>query len=104
MRALAAALAFAFAAPAALAREPDVAALRVRSLAASCAQCHGTDGRAPPGATIAGLAGMPRERFVARMAAFRSGSTGSALMRRIAAGYDDAQVQALAAYFAAQRP
>jgi cytochrome c553 len=105
MRALAAAVAFTVAAPHAPAQEVDVAALRVRSLAASCAQCHGTDGRAPAGAAIPGLAGMARERFIARMAALRAGGTPeSDLMRRIAAGYDDAQVQALATYFAAQRP
>jgi cytochrome c553 len=105
MRALAAAVAFAFAAAHAPAQEVDVPALRVRSLAASCAQCHGTDGHAPTGAAIPGLAGLPRERFLARMAAFRAGADpGADLMRRIAAGYDDAQLQTLAAYFAAQPP
>jgi cytochrome c553 len=93
----------------------DVASLRTMSLAGGCAQCHGTDGRAPRDAPIPPLAGMSEATFLARMATFRSGAMPSAspgsdgappassdVMRRIAAGYSDAQLRALAAWFAAQ--
>ena len=46
------------------------AALRIRSLAAQCAQCHGTDGRALPGAEVPGLAGLPAASFVEQMRHF----------------------------------
>jgi len=84
----------------------DTATLRAMSLAGGCAQCHGTNGRAPPGATAPSLAGMPAATFLARLGALRRGpaSAASGVMRRIAAGYSDAQLRTLAAYFAAQPP
>jgi cytochrome c553 len=82
--------------------EHDVRALRSRSLAANCAQCHGTDGRAVEGSAVPGLAGMPAREFVAQMNAFRSGARPSTVMQQLARGYSDAQIHQLAAYFAAQ--
>ena len=78
------------------------AALRTRGLAAQCAQCHGTDGRALPGAEVQGLAGMPASKFVEQMKAFRSGSRPSSVMQQLAKGFSDAQVDQLARYFASQ--
>jgi len=76
------------------------AALRTRSLAAQCAQCHGTDGRALPGAEVPGLAGMPAGNFAEQMKAFRSGSRPSSVMQQLSKGFNDAQVDQLARYFA----
>ena len=76
------------------------AALRTRSLAAQCAQCHGTDGRALPGAEVPGLAGLPAGYLVDQMKAFRSGSRPSSVMQQLAKGFSDAQVDQLARYFA----
>ncbi len=73
---------------------------RIRSLAAQCAQCHGTDGRALPGAEVPGLAGMPAGNFAEQMKAFRSGSRPSSVMQQLAKGFSDAQVDQLARYFA----
>ena len=78
-------------------------ALRTRSLASHCAQCHGTDGRAPPGAEVPGLAGLQAGYIVEQMKAFRSGSRTSSVMQQLAKGYDDAEIAALAEYFAAQK-
>lgn len=78
------------------------AALRARSLAAQCAQCHGTDGRALPGADVPGLAGQPANYLVEQMKAFRSGSRPSSVMQQLAKGFSDAQVDQLARYFAGQ--
>ena len=80
----------------------DTSALRTRSLAAQCAQCHGTDGRALPGAEVPGLAGMPASNLVEQMKAFRSGSRPSSVMQQLAKGFSDAQVDQLARYFASQ--
>lgn len=84
------------------AQQADTSALRTRSLVAQCAQCHGTDGRALPGAEVPGLAGMPASNFVEQMKAFRSGSRPSSVMQQLAKGFSDAQVDQLARYFASQ--
>ncbi len=80
------------------------AALRTRSLAAQCAQCHGTDGRALPGAEVPGLAGLPASYLAEQMKAFRSGSRPSSVMQQLAKGFNDAQVEQLARFFASQQP
>lgn len=72
-----------------------------RALAATCAQCHGTDGRAIAGATVPGLAGLPANYLAEQMRAFKAGSRPATVMHQIAKGYSDAQIEQLAAYFAA---
>jgi cytochrome c553 len=72
----------------------------IRSLAATCAACHGTDGRAVQGQAMSGLAGQARERIAAELRAFRDGSRPGTVMPQIAKGYSEAQIDALAAYFA----
>jgi cytochrome c553 len=85
------------------ARADDAAALRVRSLAAQCAACHGTEGHAVEGSLIAGLSGMPASYFSAQMKAFRSGARQGTVMPQLAKGFTPEQVEQLAAFFAAQR-
>src|SRR5205085_1366270 len=96
------ALLLALAAPfAASAQSPD--ALQARSLAASCANCHGTDGRALPGSPVAALAGMPADYLLQQLRGFRDGSRPATVMHQIAKGYSEPQLQQLATYFAAQK-
>jgi cytochrome subunit of sulfide dehydrogenase len=71
-----------------------------RNLAASCAMCHGTDGRSA--GIIASLAGRPAREIVATIRLFRAGTKPATIMGQIARGYTDAQVEAIAGYFAAQ--
>ena len=78
----------------------DASALRARSLAATCAQCHGTDGRPPPGAAMAALAGVPAAYLTEQMNAFKAGTRPGTVMPQLAKGYSDAQIAQLAAYFA----
>jgi sulfide dehydrogenase cytochrome subunit len=89
---------------AAQAQNRDV--LYVRSLAATCANCHGTQGQAQPAAPVPGLAGLPREHIAERMRGFKAGrgpdpSRPPTIMHQIAKGYSDAQIDQLAAYFSA---
>jgi cytochrome subunit of sulfide dehydrogenase len=77
-------------------------ALALRSLAANCAQCHGTDGRALAGSPLPSLAGQPREQLLAKLLAFKAGTQPSTIMQQLARGYSDAQLERLAAWFAAQ--
>lgn len=95
------ALALALAAAPAAAQQAD--ALYVRSLAATCANCHGTGGKALDGAPVPGLAGLPKEHIVQQMQAFKSGARPATIMHQLAKGYDDAQIEQLAAWFAAQK-
>jgi cytochrome subunit of sulfide dehydrogenase len=83
------------------AQNADAQALRTRALAATCAQCHGTDGQAVSGAAVPGLAGLPAPYFTEQMAAFKAGTRPATVMHQLAKGYTDAQIATLAAYFAA---
>ena len=80
----------------------DKEALYVRSLAATCANCHGTDGRAQAGSSVVSLAGMPQQQIVAQMKAFQSGARSATIMHQLSKGYSDAQIAQIAGYFAAQ--
>jgi cytochrome c553 len=73
-----------------------------RSLAATCAQCHGTEGRSVTREVLP-LAGLPKEFVVAQMRAFREGTRQSTVMQQLARGYTDRQVELIAEYFAARK-
>jgi cytochrome c553 len=81
----------------------DAGALRVKALAATCANCHGTQGRAVDGAAVPGLAGMPAAYMVEQVKAFRSGTRPATVMHQLAKGYSDLQIEQVSAYFAAQK-
>jgi cytochrome c553 len=76
--------------------------LHVRSLAAQCAQCHGTEGHATADGEVPGLAGMPATYLIEQMKAFRGGTRSSTVMQQLAKGFSESQVEQLARYFAAQ--
>ena len=97
-RHIAAAAVLACLAPAALAQ--DAAA---RNLAAGCAICHGTQGTPAPGAPLIPLAGLPQDHIATQMRAFRDGRRPATVMHQIAKGYTDPQIDAIAAWFAAQK-
>jgi cytochrome c553 len=80
----------------------DARALQARALAATCAACHGTEGRAQPDSATASLAGMPNAYLTAQMRDFRDGKRPATVMHQIAKGYTDEQIDTIAAYFAAQ--
>ena len=72
-----------------------------RNLAAACANCHGTNGVSQPG--MPNLAGQQRAYLVQQMQDFRAGKRAATIMHQIAKGYSDEQIDALAAYFSAQK-
>lgn len=74
-----------------------------RSLAATCANCHGTDGRAV-GTTMPALAGMKAETLLERLTDYRSGRLTGTVMPQIAKGYTEEQLRFIAAYLATQPP
>ena len=84
------------------AQAQSLTALHVRSLAASCSACHGTNGQAQPG--MIGLAGVPQEVTAQKMRDFKAGRLPAAtVMHQLAKGYTDDEIIAIAAYFAAQK-
>lgn len=80
--------------------QPAPDALLGRNLAATCANCHGTNGQAR--GEMRPLAGVPAAKIVAAVADFRSGALPATIMHQIAKGYSDEQIRLVAAYFAAQ--
>lgn len=77
--------------------------LHVRALAATCANCHGTDGRVVPGSGNAKLAGQTSEFIITQMRAFRDGTRTETVMHQLAKGYTDQQLEQIATYMAAQK-
>jgi cytochrome c553 len=75
--------------------------LRVAGWAATCANCHGTQGRAVEGSSVPGLAGQPSAYLAELLRAYRRGERSPTVMHQIARGYSEAQIDAIAAYFAA---
>jgi cytochrome subunit of sulfide dehydrogenase len=70
-----------------------------RNLAATCANCHGTNGLARGDSKP--LAGVAADKILAAVADFKSGAQPATIMHQIAKGYTDDQMKLIAAYFAA---
>lgn len=85
---------------AAAAQPPAPEALLARNLAATCANCHGTQGRAK--GDMKPLAGMPADKMLAMLADFKAGNQPATIMHQISKGYTEEQLRLIASYFAAQ--
>ena len=77
--------------------------LQVRSWAAACANCHGTNGHAVKGSGMDALAGMEKAKILQKLADYKSGDKPASIMHQIAKGYTEAQLDLIAGYFAAQK-
>lgn len=75
--------------------------IHIRTLAASCAACHGTNGNSVGGTPV--LAGLDHGHFVSQMMAFRSGARASTVMHHHAKGLTPEEIDRLATYFAGQK-
>ena len=82
----------------------DQQTLYTQSLAATCANCHGTQGKGVPEGSVPGLTGLRADYIEAQMKAFKSGERQATIMHQLAKGYSDEQIRLLATYFAGQRP
>jgi len=81
---------------------PNLSPKGVQSMAAACSMCHGTQGKPVANSPVAALAGRSRDEIVQSMAQFKAGSKPATIMHQISRGYSDAEVAALADYFARQ--
>jgi cytochrome c553 len=79
----------------------DAQTLQAAGLAATCANCHGTQGRTV-GDALPPLAGMNREAMLEQLRAFRSGARPATIMHQLTKGYSDAQLEQIATYFSRQ--
>ena len=75
--------------------------LQVRSWAAACASCHGTNGKAQPGNEP--LAGQNKDEMMKKLMDFKSGAKPATIMHQLSKGYTDEQLAAISAWFAAQK-
>lgn len=85
------------------ARAQDSATLHARALAATCANCHGTDGRTVEGSAIPSLVGMPKSYMLMQMRAFKEGTRPATVMHQLAKGLTEPQLESISNYFAATK-
>jgi len=83
---------------AAQAQDPNLG----RNLAATCANCHGTNGISQGG--VESLAGAGREDMIRKLKEYKAGTKPGTVMPQLAKGYTDAQIELIAGWFAAQKP
>ena len=76
-------------------------ALQLRSWAAACSNCHGTNGIAQPGMDT--LAGASRDDMTRKLLDYKAGRKPATVMHQLAKGYTDEQLEQIAGYFAAQK-
>ncbi len=69
--------------------------------AVSCSGCHPASARVT--SPVPRLAGLDRAAIVRAMQDFRSGQRAGTVMDRISKGFTDAEIQAIAAWYATQR-
>src|SRR5215467_10925835 len=69
--------------------------------AAACSGCHPSSTRLT--SPVPRLAGRDRAEIVKAMQDFRSGARAATVMDRIAKGFTDAEIQAIAAWYAEQK-
>jgi sulfide dehydrogenase cytochrome subunit len=86
----------------AIAGAPLAAAAQAPLAAEGCLGCHGPAGRGVAGA--AAIAGRDKAELVAIMLAFRADQRPGTIMGRIARGYTEAEIAAMAEHFARQAP
>ena len=79
----------------------DSVIARGPALVNACAACHGSDGRSQ--GAIPSIDNLSAEDFIAALKAFRADARKGTVMNRIAKGVDDAEISAMAAYFAGRR-
>jgi cytochrome c553 len=69
--------------------------------AASCSGCHPASAKVT--SPVPRLAGLDRATIIKAMQDFRSGTRPGTVMDRIAKGFTDSEIQAIAAWYATQR-
>jgi sulfide dehydrogenase cytochrome subunit len=66
-------------------------------LADACSSCHGVDGHSQ--GSIPSIGGVDKAALLGALKAFKAQQGDATIMNRIARGYSDAELEALAAYY-----
>ncbi len=66
------------------------------SLAATCANCHGTNGIGVPNAVIPQINHLTPDAMLTQLKAFKSGARSGTIMHQLTKGYTDEQLQTIA--------
>jgi sulfide dehydrogenase cytochrome subunit len=76
----------------------DIQAQRLynQSLAATCANCHGTNGVSVPGVTVPMINQLPESVMYERLMEYKSGARTGTIMHQLAKGYTDEQLKTIA--------
>ena len=72
-----------------------------RNLASTCAGCHGVSGNALTG--MPPVSGQSKEALLRTLKDYKDGKRPATVMHQLAKGYTDAQLELIAAYYAAQK-
>lgn len=69
-----------------------------RGLSATCANCHGPDGKGAENATMPMINHLSSEQILSQLKAFKSGAREGTIMPQLAKGYSDGQMQSIASF------
>ena len=72
--------------------------IHTQVIASTCMSCHGPGGKSLGAAPS--IAGLDKDYFVKAMQDYKSGKRVGTIMKKHAAGYTDAEFEAMGAYFA----
>lgn len=95
---MALALAFSFASSA---RAENPEGPTTETIARNCTGCHGMDGKSA--GKIPALYGKPADELAQKLMDFRDGKKESTVMQRIIKPFADADIRAVAGYFASRK-
>jgi len=80
----------------AIAQNAGASNLYKRGLAATCANCHGTDGKGVVDGGMPLINNLTSEQILTQMKAFKSGAREGTIMPQLAKGYSDEQLETIA--------
>jgi cytochrome c553 len=72
--------------------------IHTQVISSTCMSCHGPGGKSLGAAPS--IAGLDKDYFVKAMQDYKSGKRVGTIMKKHAAGYTDAEFEAMGAYFA----
>ena len=78
------------------AQNQDAQVLYNRALAATCASCHGTDGKGIENAGMPLIQQLTEKNMLAQLIAFKTGERAGTIMPQLMKGYTDEQLQLIA--------
>jgi cytochrome c553 len=78
------------------AQSPDANNLYHRGLAATCANCHGTDGKGVVNGGMPLINQLSSKEMLAELMEYKSGARQGTIMPQIAKGYSDEQLEIIA--------